>query len=69
MKNTDFVTVVYQVSDLDAFKKTWNNICASLGSGTTVDGASVFGVSKRDEMSRVDYLESLLDKHMIDYDA
>ena len=25
MKNTDFVTVVYQVSDWDAFKKTWIN--------------------------------------------
>ena len=69
MKNTDFVTVVYQVSDWDAFKKTWSNICTSLGSDVPVNGASVCGVSKSDEMSRVEYLESLLDEHRIDYDA
>lgn len=55
-----FVTVVFRVENWGEFQSQWSSACESLGDGSVIGGASVVGVSRYDEMSRVEALEDLL---------
>lgn len=55
-----FVTVVFRVEDWDKFQPQWSSVCDSIRDEMVVGGASVVGISRCDEMSRVEMLEDLL---------
>lgn len=59
-----FLTVVFMLGD----DSNHDELFDSLGSGSKVNGSVVTGISRSDEMSRVEYLESVLDDNCIDYD-
>ena len=65
-----FLTVVYEINDADASKAYRDAICDSISDEADIPGCgmSVVGVSTEDEMSRVEYLEWLLEEEGISYD-
>lgn len=66
MKLDKFVTVVFRVDDWEKFQPQWNAACDSMGDERSVNGAVVTGLSRYDEMSRVEQLEDLLRENDID---
>jgi len=65
-----FLTVVYEINDADASKAYRDAICDSISEEADIPGCgmTVVGISTEDEMSRVEYLETLLDGEGISYD-
>lgn len=65
-----FLTVVYEITDSDASKAYRDALCDSISEEAEIPGAgmTVVGLSTEDEMSRVEYLEGLLDEEGISYD-
>lgn len=61
-----FVTVVFRVEDWVKFQSQWSAACDSMRDETIVSGAVVTGLSRYDEMSRVEQLEELLIANGID---
>ncbi|MGL5327553.1 MAG: hypothetical protein ACRC91_23085 [Aeromonas sp.] len=55
-----FVTVVFKVEDWGKFQAQWSSLCDSMRDESEVGGAVVSGISRYDEMSRVEQLEDLL---------
>ena len=70
-KPTDMRTIVIQVHDPAKFTALWATLCEAMCSSEEASqerGWEVTGASRNDEMSRVEYLESVLDEERIDYD-
>lgn len=70
MSKERFMTVVYRIEDSEKSKAYRSAIGDALASeGQIADtGLAVTGMSVYDEMSRVEYLEALLDEEGIEYD-
>lgn len=70
MSKERFMTVVYRIEDAEKSKAYRSAIGDAFASeGQIADtGLAVTGMSVYDEMSRVEYLEALLDGEGIDYD-
>ena len=60
MKSRNYRTVLIEVTDEDKFKKTWNELCSSLG-GTCnrceSKGFTVVGLSYENEFKKLETLE------------
>lgn len=65
-----FLTVVYEINDADSSKAYRDAICDSISDEADIPGCgmTVVGLSTEDEMSRVEYLEGLLEEEGISYD-
>lgn len=61
-----FVTVVFRVHDWEKFQPQWSATCDAMRDEKLVDGVVVTGLSRYDEMSRVEQLEDLLRENGID---
>lgn len=61
-----FVTVVFRVEDWARFQQQWSAACDSMRDEAVVSGAVVTGLSRYDEMSRVEQLEELLTENGIE---
>lgn len=56
-----FMTVVFKVVDKEAFSNVSREILGSMASDDEYHGAKVVGLSRHDEMSRVEQLEQILE--------
>lgn len=65
-----FLTVVYEINDADASKAYRDALFDSISDEADIPGCgiAVVGISTEDEMSRVEYLETILDEEGISYD-
>lgn len=63
-----WLTVVMRITDSEASKDLRHSLSASFSGEKHLPGLKVTGMSVYDEMSRVEYLEALLDDEGIDYD-
>ena len=63
-----WLTVVMRVTDSETSKELRHRLSASFSGEMDLPGLTVTGMSVYDEMSRVEYLESLLDAQGIEYD-
>jgi hypothetical protein len=68
MSREKFITVVGLITDADAAQPFRDLVCDSMGETKEIPGVRIVGISVYDEMSRVEYLERLLDENNIDYD-
>jgi len=69
MSKERFITVVYKFTDAEKSDPYRTAMCDSLASEEEIPGTGliVTGLSVEDEMSRVEYLEGLLDGEGIEY--
>lgn len=63
-----FVTVVVRVDDPEAAQPWLHTVGAAFAEKKAIPGITVIGMANNDEMTRVEYLEGLLDDQGIDYD-
>jgi hypothetical protein len=64
MSKYKYLTVVFEINDSVKFASVANNYKLT----SKVYGAEVIGLSVKDEMQRVENLESLLEENGIDYE-
>lgn len=64
----EFVTVVVRVDDPEAAQPWLHTVGAAFAEKETIAGITVTGMANSDEMTRVEYLEGLLDEENIHYD-
>lgn len=60
------VTVVFDVNNWGVFQSQWGILCDAMRDKKEMNGAVISGVSRFDEMSRVEQLEALLKENGID---
>jgi len=63
-----FVTVVVRIDDPEAAQPWLHTVGAAFAEKKAIDGLTVTGMSNSDEMTRVEYLEGLLDEENIHYE-
>jgi hypothetical protein len=62
------VTVVVRLDDPEAAQPWLNTVGAAFAGKENIPGITVTGMANSDEMTRVEYLEGLLDEEHIHYD-
>lgn len=60
--NESYLTVVFKITDKQKFKSTSDSIFAAFSGESSLEGATVTGVSLEDEMTNCEKLQEQLDQ-------